>query len=168
MASVKSPSDKILKLSTVAVVAIVASTMVSPRLVWNASASAPMGLYFVAGESFTRGDLVLATAPDDPRKLANARGYLPATVPLVKRVAAMSGDQICADGDQILINGTVVAARLKTDSEGRLLPVWSGCHVLDHQVFLLIAGVSGSFDGRYFGAIPTTAVIGRLLPLWTY
>jgi conjugative transfer signal peptidase TraF len=135
--------------------------------VWNASASAPIGLYRLLSGNAVRGDLVLVRTPNSVRQLAAERGYLPATVPLVKRVAAVGGDVICAAGDAISVNGRVVAERLAHDRSGRPLPAWSGCHLLDGgEVFLLMEGVSDSFDGRYFGPVPTATIVGRLAPLW--
>lgn len=138
-----------------------------PRLVWNASASAPVGLYrAVAGEP-ARGDLVLARTPVSLRALAAERGYLPADVPLIKRVAARAGDTVCAEGDRILINGRHVATRLERDAHGRPLPRWKGCRLLGAaELFLLMAGVPGSFDGRYFGPVRRSAAIARLSPVW--
>lgn len=140
----------------------------APRLVWNASASAPLGLYFVQpGARIEGGDLVLAVLPEAPRRLAAERGYLPNGVPLIKRVAALDGDTICAAGAMVSVNGRVVAERLARDRLDRPLPSWSGCHLLDNgEVFLLMESVSDSFDGRYFGPIATAAIIGRLVPLW--
>jgi len=139
----------------------------APWLVWNASASAPIGLYRVLPGKPIRGDLVLVHPPNSVRQLAAERGYLPATVPLVKRVAALDGDIICAAGDAISVNGRVVAERLARDRLGRPMPRWSGCRLLDGgEVFLLMEGVSDSFDGRYFGPVRRAAIIGRLVPLW--
>lgn len=139
----------------------------APWLVWNASASAPIGLYRVLPGKPASGDLVLIRTPDSARQLAAERGYLPHDVPLVKRVAALDGDVVCAAGDAISINDRVVAERLAHDRLGRRLPSWSGCHLLDGgEAFLLMEGVADSFDGRYFGPVPTAAIIGRLAPLW--
>ena len=138
-----------------------------PWLVWNASASAPVGLYRVLPGDAVRGDLVLVRTPNSVRQLAAERGYLPSNVPLVKRVTALDGDVVCAAGDAITINGRVVAERLSRDRLGRPLPSWSGCHLLDNgEAFLLMEGVADSFDGRYFGPVPTAAIVGRLAPLW--
>src|SRR3546814_8634599 len=64
-----------------------------PRLVWNASTSAPVGLYAVGdGASLARDDMVIARVPDQFRMFAARRRYLPANVPLVKRVAAAAGE----------------------------------------------------------------------------
>jgi conjugative transfer signal peptidase TraF len=139
----------------------------APWLVWNASASAPIGLYRVLPGKPASGDLVLVRTPDSARQLAAERGYLPQNVPLVKPVAALDGDTVCAADDVISVNGRVVAERLARDRLGRPLPSWSGCHLLDGaEAFLLMEGVSDSFDGRYFGPVPTADIIGRLVPLW--
>ena len=115
-----------------------------------------------------RGDLVLAALPSDARRLAADRGYLPVGVPLVKRLAAVSGDAVCSVGDAVFVNGRHVAARRNHDASGRQLPRWTGCRVLaTDEVFLLMAGVSRSFDGRYFGPVRRARIIGRLVPLWT-
>jgi len=88
-------------------------------------------------------------------------------VPLVKRVAGISGDRICARGEEISINGAAVAKRLRHDAAGRLLPWWEGCRTLRRsEVFLLMAEVPGAFDGRYFGPTDRADVIGRARLLW--
>ncbi len=154
----------------VAVLGVSAVAQTTPRLVWNASASAPLGLYWVTRERVVvRGDLVLAHLPEPAARLAAARFYLPISVPAVKRVAALAGDVVCADSGIVVINDQVVADTLAIDRQGRPLPAWKGCRVLgEDDVFLLMAGVRASFDGRYFGPINRTAIIGRLAPLWTW
>jgi type IV secretory pathway protease TraF len=48
------------------------------------------------------------------------------------------------------------------------LPHWDGCRTLQaDELFLLMAAVPDSFDSRYFGPVSLSAVIGRLVPLWT-
>jgi conjugative transfer signal peptidase TraF len=140
-----------------------------PLLVWNASASAPIGLYRMTPAAPIRhGDMVLVPAPVGVRQIAAERGYLPLNVPLVKRVAALAGDTVCALGEGVFVNNSPVATRWKNDRLGRSLPRWEGCHCLgDNEVFLLMAEVPDSFDGRYFGPIPMSAVIGKLVPIWT-
>ena len=142
----------------------------APLLIYNASASAPIGFYHVLpAEPIRRGDLVLARTPDSVRRLAAERDYLPATVPLVKRVAALDGDTVCAIHHAITIDGRHVANQLAVDRLGRPLPVWTGCRTLGPgDIFLLMQSVPDSFDGRYFGPIRTTAVIGRLVSLWLW
>jgi conjugative transfer signal peptidase TraF len=141
----------------------------APLLVYNASASAPLGFYRVAAAVLRRGDFVLAHLPADAARLAAERGYLPPSVPVVKRVAALAGDLVCADSGIVVINGRAVATTLLIDHDGRPLPAWKGCRVLtEGEVFPLTEGVAASFDGRYFGPVNTTAIIGKLVPLWTW
>jgi type IV secretory pathway protease TraF len=54
------------------------------------------------------------------------------------------------------------------DSRGRPLPLWQGCKIIAAgEVFLMNWQSADSLDGRYFGVLPTSAIIGRAKPLWT-
>lgn len=139
-----------------------------PRLVWNASASAPIGLYAVSpGAPLKRGDMAIAWPPLEARQLAARRRYLPLGVPLVKRVTAVAGDTICGMGDVVTVNGKPLARRRAVDVVGRPLPAWQGCVRLGPGgVFLLMTETPDSFDGRYFGPTLAQDVIGKATPLW--
>jgi conjugative transfer signal peptidase TraF len=139
-------------------------------LVWNATASAPIGLYRVLPLSRLRqNDLVLVMPPDWVQHLASERHYLPLHIPLAKRIAALAGQRVCAETDTVSIDGRIVVKRLRTDSLGRKLPAWAGCRTLrPNDVFLLMKNVRSSFDGRYFGPVPASSIIGKLQPLWTH
>ncbi len=141
-----------------------------PWIVYNASASAPLGFYVVhAAKRLDRHDFVLARPSKTAGELAAQRGYLPLGVPLVKRVAALPDDRVCGLGRTISINGEATAYRLVRDRAGRALPHWQGClRLKPDEVFLLTADVPDSFDGRYFGPVQRDAVIGKLTPLWTW
>lgn len=136
-------------------------------LVWNASASAPTGLYSVhAGRPIRRGDMVVAWTPEPARSLAARRRYLPANVPLVKRVAAVAGDQVCAVGTAISISGRQVAVRRSFDPAGRPMPWWTGCRRLGSGEYLLLMSSPLSFDGRYFGVTRSGDLLGRAELVW--
>lgn len=138
-----------------------------PRLVWNASASAPIGLYAVTpGASIEPGDTVVAHLPDRYGRLAAERHYLPINVPLVKRVAAYAGDDICAHGRAIFVNGRWMAVRRRVDARNRVMPVWEGCIRLRGRQLFLLMDDPASFDGRYFGVIEGRDVIGKARLLW--
>jgi conjugative transfer signal peptidase TraF len=152
--------------------AVVALAMtVTPRrplLIYNASASAPVGFYALTPEAqLHRGELVLASIPIWARKFAAERHYLPLNVPVVKRIAALSGDKICADADAVSINGRTRAIRLKADSVDRPLPIWTGCKQLGPRDVLLLMPHKDSFDGRYFGPVSASQISGKLVALWT-
>lgn len=139
----------------------------TPRLLWNASASAPIGLYQVSpGAPVMTGDMVVARLPEPFRALAAARRYLPRNVPLVKRVTAEAGDEVCALGDQVFVNGRPVAWRKKLDAMGRVMPWWHGCRMLRRQQLFLLMESPDSFDGRYTGVSEGTDLIGKAQLLW--
>ncbi|WBX83813.1 S26 family signal peptidase [Sphingosinicella microcystinivorans] len=140
----------------------------APRLVWNISASAPRGLYLLESAARLRhGDMVAARLPAQWRMLADQRRYLPARIPLIKRIAALSGDSVCAFGAVVTVNGQARALRRDADSLGRRLPAWQGCvHLRDGQVLLLMEGNPASFDGRYFGVTEAADVLGRARLIW--
>jgi len=141
-----------------------------PRLVWNASASAPIGLYRIAPRApVAEGDLVVAWLPPPARALAAQRRYLPSNVPAIKRVAAVAGARICAAGAMLTVDGRAVARRLAADRLGRPLPRWLGCRTLRADELLLLNPASrASFDGRYFGVSRIADVVGTARPLWTW
>lgn len=136
-------------------------------LLWNASASVPPGLYAVRHDRPVRsGDLVAAAIPGTVRQLAASRRYLPAGVPVVKRVAAGPGDRVCARGPEIRINGRPAALRRRRDPAGRTMPWWTGCRGLGPGQIFLLADNALSFDGRYFGTSSKKDVAGRAQLLW--
>jgi conjugative transfer signal peptidase TraF len=138
-----------------------------PRFVWNASASAPVGLYRIApGAAVARGDMVVARTPPAVRALAARRHYIPDNVPLVKRVAAVAGGRVCARGPIITIGGRPVALRRAADRAGRPLPWWRGCRTLGSNMVFLLMPSPDSFDGRYFGPSPAAELIGKATPTW--
>ncbi len=135
----------------------------------NASASIPVGLYHLHKiDTPTIGELVAVAPPEPIARYLAERDYLPRKVPLLKHVAAVSGQTICRTGAVITIDGKDVATALKRDRQGRDLPVWSGCHRLaDGEVFILNADVPDSLDGRYFGVLPAETILGAVTPIWT-
>lgn len=158
-----------LAITGLALCALTAGAVVqpAPRLVWNASASVPVGLYrVVPGRIPRRGELALAWPPATVRKVAHARGYLPSGVPLIKPVAAGAGETVCANADAIRASGGAGARRLAADASGRRLRAWQGCRRLGKDEFLLIAPAAGSFDGRYFGPSSTSDLIGTAWRIW--
>jgi type IV secretory pathway protease TraF len=56
----------------------------------------------------------------------------------------------------------------KHDRLGRTLPGWEGCRlIVDHEAFLMNWQSEHSLDGRYFGPLSASTVVGRAHPLWT-
>jgi conjugative transfer signal peptidase TraF len=137
-------------------------------LLWNATASAPRGLYLLQSAAPLHvNDLVAVVPPAPLAEFLALRGYLPAGVPLLKYIAALAPQTVCRLADTITIDSRAVATARDRDHLGRWLPVWRGCRTLRAgEVFLLNAAAQDSFDGRYFGPLPATAITARAQPLW--
>ena len=140
----------------------------APLLIWNASASVPIGLYAVHSLGMlNRGDLVLVRPPQAIASFLQQRGYLAMGVPILKQVLALPGQAVCRSGRTIIVDEITVGDALDRDRRGRSLPVWQGCQIVaDGEVFLMNRQSENSFDGRYFGLLPASTIVGRLTPLW--
>lgn len=155
--------------AAVLVIGAVSVTEITPRLIWNASASVPLGLYRLEPPTaLALGDLVAFTPPEPLAQFITARGYIASGVPLLKRVAALSGTRVCRIGTTITVDGQVLGQARDHDRLGRSLPVWQGCRLLaGGEVFLMNREAEDSLDGRYFSPLPVTSITARIVPLWT-
>lgn len=141
----------------------------APKLIWNVSASVPIGLYSVmpAGQ-LQITDLVLVKPPETIASFLADRGYLPRGLPLLKRVLALPGQTVCRHSLLITVDGIVMGEAHEHDHLGRALPVWRGCRIIaDDEIFVMNWQAPSSLDGRYFGPLPATSIIGRATALWT-
>lgn len=142
---------------------------VSRYAVWNATPSVPTGLYAIRGKaSLHVGERVAIEPPRELRRLLAERGYLPTGVPLIKRIAAVSGQRVCRFAHGVNIDGNFAGVAHARDSRGRPLPAWFGCRKLrTGELFVMNPAAPDSFDGRYFGPLRLDTVIGRATPVWT-
>ncbi|KXV50008.1 peptidase S26 [Gluconobacter albidus] len=150
-------------------VAVAAIVPVPVKLLWNASASTPLGLYdLTAQNGLKAGDLVAVRPPKPLADFMVGRGYIGRGVPLLKSVAAVPGQQVCRVGGTVTVDGVTLGKAQERDRRGRMLPVWQGCRrIAPDQIFLMNLSVRDSLDGRYFGPLPRSTVIGRAMPLYT-
>ena len=141
----------------------------TPLFIWNASNSVPIGLYRVQPATrLTVTELVAVQPPDLLAAFLDLNGYLPIGVPMLKRVLALPGQTVCRNGLTIAVDGVDVGDAHERDGHGRPLPAWHGCRVIaDGDVFVMNWQSADSLDGRYFGPLPASAVIGRAVPVWT-
>lgn len=139
-----------------------------PRLLFNTTASAPVGFYWIDQRPPRIGDWVVVRPPADLAMWMARRGYLPVNVPLLKRLAAAEGQTVCGRAGRVFIDGRQVAVARDQDRWGRRLHPFVGCRRLaDGETFLLNADAPRSLDGRYFGPLSRTVMVGRAVPLWT-
>ncbi|HCF5926490.1 TPA: S26 family signal peptidase [Klebsiella quasipneumoniae subsp. similipneumoniae] len=147
-----------------------------PRLIYNPSDSVAVGWYRVQPldhraaalpRPLSVGSIVLTRLPAEAGVLAAQRGYLPAHIPLLKRVGAVAPQHVCIVAGQVRIDGVPVTAALPADRLGRPLPSWQHCRPLaEGELFLLSVTNPASFDSRYFGPVSASAVIGIAHPVW--
>ncbi len=157
-------------LGSVLLISVPAAIDWSPVLIWNASASAPIGLYRVQPEDHLAiPDLVVVVPPEPVAGFLAERDYLPRGVPLLKQVLALPGQTVCRNHLAVMIDNVVMATARERDHRGRHLPVWQGCQIIaDGEVFLMNWQSGDSLDGRYFGPLPAASILGRAVPLWTF
>jgi conjugative transfer signal peptidase TraF len=143
----------------------------APVIIYNASGSAPLGFYYLVDRMPARGELAVVRPPPSIELMIVQRGILPPSVPLVKQIAAVGGDEVCRSKEpvgNVAINGKVVAEVLDRDREGRPLPSWDGCiHLVDGEYFLLQPHPY-SFDSRYFGPIMRCDILGVARAIWVW
>jgi conjugative transfer signal peptidase TraF len=155
-----------------AAAALVATTALEPLplYIWNASASVPIGLYRLRpAKRFQVTELVAVQPPELLATFLDLNGYLPVGIPMLKRVLALPGQTVCRSGLTISVDDIVMGEARERDGRGRPLPKWQGCRVVgDGELFLMNWQSDDSLDGRYFGVLPASAVIGRALPVWTW
>lgn len=139
------------------------------RLVLNTTASVAPGFYWVVDGPPTVGELVVVRPPWALARWMARRRYLPANVPLIKRVAATAGSTICGRAGVMEVDGEIVARARSVDHWGRPLIPYQGCVQLGAEdVLLLNTDAPDSLDGRYFGPLPRSVILGRARPLWTW
>jgi conjugative transfer signal peptidase TraF len=155
--------------SAAAVVAPIALEM-PPLYVWNATESVPVGLYRLRPADNLFVTELLAIQPPEPLAIfLDLNGYLPAGLPMLKRVLALPGQTVCRSGLTVSVDTIEMGEARERDGRGRPLPKWQGCHVVrEGELFVMNWQSISSLDGRYFGFLPASSVIGRALPMWTW
>jgi conjugative transfer signal peptidase TraF len=143
----------------------------------NVTSSLARGFYIVSESP--SANLVEFCPEGEAARISLERGYrtLGGTCPdggspLLKPVAAVSGDRVEVTNNGIRVNGKYIAnsaAHVK-DHRGRPLKPWpAGEYIVPTGGVWVISGFNGwSFDSRYFGPIPSSLVRHRLRPLWTF
>lgn len=156
-------------IAAAAVALTIAPTAWAPPvlIVWNTTASVPVGLYVVAHRTPRRGDLLVIQLSAPVQALAVARAILPPRTPILKPIAAVAGDLVCRRGAVVTINGRVAAIARRRDGHDRDLPVWQGCRRLSASNVFVLASHPDSFDSRYYGPLNLRLARGVAHPLRT-
>ena len=94
----------------------------------------------------------------------------PISIPSVDALVVVPPEPLAAFLDQGgYLDGTTLGTAYERDRSRRALPTWTGCRVIaDDEVFLMNPDEPASLDGRYFGPIPSAAIVGQAEPIWTF
>lgn len=161
-------TEQRIQVALLGLAALVAFVLVGLRMqdavLWNGSPSIPVGFYVRTDTPLELGALVTVRARDVALDYSGQRDFIGDGDRFIKRVAAISGDTVCAEGEHVTINRGPALTRAARDSTGRTLPSWSGCRTLRDEVFLL-GDTPDSFDGRYWGPTPISVIEGVWRPL---
>ena len=143
---------------------LVLAAVVSTRWVrLNLSPSVPRGVYRLAAVSppLARGTLVLLPVPPAVQRW-HSRWQ-----PLLKPIAALAGDLVCAQADGLWIAGQAYGP-VYPEAGGAPLPRLQGCVRVPAGAVFLASPAPRSLDGRYFGMTPVATITAEARPLLTW
>jgi conjugative transfer signal peptidase TraF len=159
------------------VLAIVIVRVERIRIITTDSA-APAGIYRMIYLPLTRGRLVLACLPYQAARLALSRDYLGAgncpagAEPVAKVIGALPGDTVDIELGAVAVDDIRIpdSPTVTRDSMGRPLEhtAWGRRMVAPGTIWLFGFNNPRSWDGRYFGAIPISNLLGGLKPIITW
>ena len=144
---------------------VVGAARMKDHILYNGSSSMPIGFYLRTDKPIVRDAIVTVRASDVAPAYARLRGFTGERDRFIKHVVGVAGDEVCASGDTVSLNGAILAHRQTRDSVGRMLPAWLGCETLASDEVFLIGETEDSFDGRYFGPIQRANIEGVWRPL---
>ena len=149
----------------------------------NVTPSYPFGLYKLQrGFDWRRDKFELVLfCPFGVLLLPPYQSYLPEApvthcndgagfAPLFKRVVAVPGDVVESNDEVITVNGLPLpfTQRRHKDTSDHPLPKAPDRVVLSDNVWLMSTYSTVSWDSRYYGPVPLTAIIGVVKPVWTW
>lgn len=148
--------------------AALAAVAPKPSVLWNGTASEPVGLYVRAASPPAAGRIIAFHVPAAAFPYADDRmGYLH-RLTILKAIAAGQGDVVCTQAGVLTINGRWRAPVFARDPRGRLLPQWRGCRALAKNEFFVFSDrIPNSFDSRYYGPVMRAQIMGVFQPLAT-
>ena len=142
----------------------------------NVTQSEPLGYYFVwTGWTYNVNDLVLVCLNDMVYENVLHRLGLPYiknecqhnTPFLLKRIVAISGDEVLITNDGVYINNRYYnnSKQLLQYHNINLLPQFKRRFILKKNEFFLLGDTPTSYDSRYFGVIKQSQIYKKTLLL---
>jgi conjugative transfer signal peptidase TraF len=142
----------------------------------NLTPSLPLGFYITSHSSNAK--LVEFCPQGNAASISLSRQYRTAGTcpdggaPLLKPAVAFPGDQVQVSADGIRVNGQLLpnsAGRFRDHLQRPLDPWPYGTYKVEPGTVWVVSSFNSySFDSRYYGAIPASAIRHHLRPLWTF
>ena len=114
---------------------------------------------------FARGQIVALPLPPEAREELSGAGFkLPSSV-LMKRVAGLPGEKVRIDTDGVWVrvaSGLALAKSLRRPAES-----FHRTLTLRSDEYLLLGDTADSFDARYWGPVPASAIAGSATILYS-
>lgn len=88
--------------------------------------------------------------------------FFPPELLVVKRLVGLPGDHVVVATDVTTVNGEIVAEGLDVAKTlGKEPQAFHADFVVPEESFFIVGDTRDSFDGRYWGVLPTEALRGR-------
>lgn len=145
--------------------------IVREKFVINKSASMEKGIYFLLGNknNLKYGDNVVIEIPDNIKKLLYERKYLEKKVDtLLKKVAAIDGDEVTVIGENLYINNKFKGKIYRTDPLNRKLPQYLESGKVPVNKILVLGISENSIDSRYFGLINKSSIKSKAILIYKF
>ncbi len=142
----------------------------------NLTPSLPLGFYITSRSS--NANLVEFCPQGNAASISLSRQYRTAGTcpdggaPLLKPAVAFVGDEVEVSANGIRVNGQLLpnsAGRFRDHLQRPLDPWPYGTYKVEPGTVWVVSSFNSySFDSRYYGAIPISAIRHHLRPLWTF
>jgi len=144
---------------------------------FNFSRSMPQGIYLRDSQAvISHGDFVSVCLPDTVASEGVSRGYIPhgscqnGSMPVVKKIIALPGDQVQVTRVTIIVNGQrYLAPSQSEDHSGQSIKkfVQHSRALLTNSFWLYGAhDPHQSWDSRYFGGVSAERIEAIYRPVW--
>lgn len=151
-------------------VAWLAAAYPTKIILYNDSPSVPEGFWLKTDQPEQKvGDVVAFHAPLAARRFITAHLPQYLTIPLIKPVAGVEGDEVCGNKNGFYVNGKLLGLPLAKDSKGDPVAPWTGCEKLrSGQIVVFSNRIKNSYDSRYYGPVPVVNIMSAYRQLWTW
>ena len=137
------------------------------RLTYQVSPSMKEGWYLIEPVSqIHRHEVLVFYPPTATRTFLTRQHWLPEDGLMMKYVFGMPGDFVCNQQGMLRVNGQTMGRVMVFYAPHKKLPNLGFCEQLSQNHFLMISlRDPHSFDGRYFGPVSRSAIVGQAIEL---